>query len=103
MGMDSPGTGLWPKPVTSMEGLPSPTHLQRDTHTGSNVPDDGFGDSSGSVALVAVHFDDRALHKGRHRRPMTGTGDRQWLWKHPSVPKQCCPALTQQLVLPFPW
>lgn len=91
----NPGAGLQPKPRTFKEGSRSPAHLQRDAHTGSNVPDDSFSDSCGGVALVAVHFDDRALHKGRHR--MMGPRDSQWPWKHP------CPgnAVHPQHIRPF--
>lgn len=74
----NPGAGLQPKLLMFKEGSPSPAHLQRDTHAGSNVPDYSFSDSCGGVALVAVHFDDRALHKGRHRRPVMGPRNSQW-------------------------
>jgi len=61
-----PGLCQTPSPedrhmAASAESWPSAAHLQRDTHAGGNVPDDGFGDSRGGVALVAVHFDDGAL------------------------------------------
>lgn len=65
----NPGAELQTKLLMFKEGSPNLAHLQRDTHERGNFPDYSFSDSCGGVALVAVHFDDRALHKGRHAGP----------------------------------
>lgn len=101
----NPGVGLQPKLLMFKEGSPSPAHLQRDTHTGGNIPDYGFSDSCGSVALVAVHFDDRALHKERYHSPMMGPRDSQWPWKHPCLGNAAPPQHTRLFSPPWmsPW